>query len=184
MCLPFLECTVHRTPETPCASCCLIVSRWLLMSSRAMLLLVLIAHSGRCAWNKYAGHPSKWKRFPSWVAPGLLWSIQHCNISLGQDPIWQIIVLQGLCSEHTCIETYWNATCWNIQAVLLCNFCLQFLTVLAMTRSPLTVASVISRDTAHSKPPRLPVPRIGAEANKDPNIHEQSCQFPCSTDTR
>ena len=116
---PFLECTVHRTPETPCASCCLIVSRWLLMSSRAMLLLVLIAHSGRCVWNKYAGHPPKWKRFPSWVAPGLLWSIQHCNISLGQDPIWQIIVLQGLCSEHTCIEPHWNATCWDIQAVLL-----------------------------------------------------------------
>ena len=70
---PFLKCTVHRpyvppiskvhrtlhTPETPCASCCLIVSRWLLMSSRAMLLLLLIAHSSRCVWNKYAGHPSK-----------------------------------------------------------------------------------------------------------------------------
>ena len=122
----FLKCTpiskghsTLHTPDTPCASCCLIVSRWLLMSSRAMLLLVLIAHSGQCVWNKYAGHPPKWKRFPSWVAPGLLWSIQHCNISLGQDPVWQIIVPQGLCSEHTCIETYWNATCWDIQAVLL-----------------------------------------------------------------
>ena len=104
---------VH-TAQALCASCCLIVSRWLLMSSRAMLLLVLIAHSGRCVWNKYAGHPSKWKRFPS-----CLWSIQNCNKSLGYDPIWQIIVLQGLCSEHTCIETYWNATCWDIQAVLL-----------------------------------------------------------------
>ena len=110
----FLKCTVQHNPETPCASCCLIVSRWLLMSSRAMLLLVLIAHSGRCVWNKYAGHPPKWKRFPSWVAPGLLWSIQHCNISLGQDPVWQIIVPQGLCSEHTCIEPHWNGTCWDI----------------------------------------------------------------------
>ena len=74
----FLKCTpiskVHsalHTPETPCASCCLIVSRWLLMSSRAVLLLVLIAHSGRCVWNKYAGHPSKWKSFsfPSCTRP-------------------------------------------------------------------------------------------------------------------
>ena len=45
-----------------------------------------------------------------------------------------------------------------------------------MPPSPLAVASVISRDTAHSSPHT----RIGAEANKDPNIHEQSCQFPCS----
>ena len=61
-----------HTPETPCASCCLIVSRWLLMSSRAMLLLVLITHSGRRVWNKYAGHPSSEKVFHSRVAPGLL----------------------------------------------------------------------------------------------------------------
>ena len=38
-----------------------------------------------------------------------------------------------------------------------------------MPPSPLALASVISRDTAHSSPRH----RIGAEANKDPNIHEQ-----------
>ena len=123
---PFLKCTVHCTPQRPHVP----PAAWLFHAGCSWVpercfCSVLIALSGRCVWNKYAGHPSKWQRFPSWVAPVLLmthtalryiswtrtYSTNNSSERTGSEQACKCNML-GYSGSFTTVCSFWRCWLW------------------------------------------------------------------------